>query len=169
LINSQTFSPDWTKIGHIKVEWEQKHGNRSSQEPGVVLYSFYVQLLPINFVSCLNWKFDQKLNFHLRLAWTRICKCQIRPKQGENVVLKSRERYYIISIYKYYEKTLFLVLIGKFDQKSNFHPQLVWGKPYKSRTWPKLEENVAFKSRGWYYLVFMYIYFLLAFFLFLIT
>jgi len=42
------------------------------------------------------------------------------------MVLKSRERYYIISIYKYYQLTLFLVLIGKFDQKSNFQPR--WTK-----------------------------------------
>jgi len=39
---------------------------------------------------------------------------------GENVIFKNHERYYIVSIYKYYQLTLFLVLIGKFDQKINF-------------------------------------------------
>jgi len=36
-------------------------------------------------------KFDQKSNFQLRLAWTRPYKSRIWPKQGENVVFKSRE------------------------------------------------------------------------------
>jgi len=38
------------------------------------------------------------------------------------VVIKGREWYYIVSMYKYYQLTLFLVLIGKFDQKLNFYP-----------------------------------------------
>ena len=41
---------------------------------------------------------------------------------GENIVLKRRELYYIVTVYKYYQLTLFLVLIGKFDQKPNFQP-----------------------------------------------
>jgi len=45
-----------------------------------------------------------------------------RAQRVENVVLKSRELYYVVSIYNYYQLTLFLVLIGKFDQKSNFIP-----------------------------------------------
>jgi len=53
-------------------------------------------------------------------------KSRVRPKQGENVIFKSREWYYIVSMYKYYYLTLFLVLNGKFDQKSNFHHQLAW-------------------------------------------
>jgi len=38
------------------------------------------------------------------------------------VIFKSEEWYYIVSMYKYYQVTLFLVLIQKFDQKSNFQP-----------------------------------------------
>ena len=41
---------------------------------------------------------------------------QIGHKRGENMVLKSCEWYYIDSIFKYYQLTLFLVLIRKFDQ-----------------------------------------------------
>jgi len=37
------------------------------------------------------------------------------------------------SMYKYYQLTLFLVLIGKFDQKLNFQPRLAWIRSYKSR------------------------------------
>jgi len=61
-----------------------KHG---SQEPGIVLHSFYVQLLLLNLVSFLIGKFDQKSNTHPRLAWTRPYMRRIRPKQEENVVL----------------------------------------------------------------------------------
>jgi len=39
------------------------------------------------------------------------------------MIFKNREWYYIVSIYKYYQLTLFLVLIGKFDQKSYFQPR----------------------------------------------
>jgi len=50
----------------------------------------------------------------------------IKAKQGPNMektwFLKSWNWYYIVSMYKYYKLTLFLVLIGKFDQKSNFSP-----------------------------------------------
>jgi len=38
------------------------------------------------------------------------------------MIFKSQEGYYIVSMYKYYQVTLFLVLIQKFDQKSNFQP-----------------------------------------------
>jgi len=38
------------------------------------------------------------------------------------MVIKGYEWYYIISMYKYYQLTLFLVLIGKFDQKQTFIP-----------------------------------------------
>jgi len=40
------------------------------------------------------------------------------------MVLKSREWYYIISMNKYYQLTLFLGLIRKFNQKSNFQTRL---------------------------------------------
>jgi len=34
-----------------------------------------------------------------------------------------------------------MVLIGMFDQKSNFRPQLAWSSPYKSRIGPKREKK----------------------------
>jgi len=82
------------------------------------MYKYY----QFNLFLVLTGKFDQKLNFHPRRAWNRPYKSQIRSKQGENFILKSREWYYIIFMYKY--KSFFLSLIGKFDQKSNFQPDL---------------------------------------------
>ena len=35
---------------------------------------------------------------------------------------------------------MFLILIEKFDQKSNFHPRLAWTRPYKSRMGPNREK-----------------------------
>jgi len=55
-------------------------------------------------------------NFHPRLAWTRPYKSQIGNKQGENVIFKSQEWYYIVSMYKYYQLNLFLLLIENFNQ-----------------------------------------------------
>jgi len=57
------------------------------------------------------------------MAWSRPYKSQIGPKPGEIFILKSREWYYIISMYKY-KLTFFLSLTGKFDQKLNFQPRL---------------------------------------------
>jgi len=51
-------------------------------------------------------------------------------KQGEKVVLKSREWYYIISMHKYYRLTYFLVLMGCLTKNQ---PWLAWTKPYKSQ------------------------------------
>jgi len=52
-------------------------------------------------------------------------------------------------MYKSYQLvvTFLLVLIEKFNQKSNFQSWLVWTKPYKSRIGPKQKENIIFKSR----------------------
>ena len=51
--------------------------------------------------------------------WLGLIKAE-GPKRGENVALKSQEYYYIVSNYNNVNQlTLFLVLIGKFDQKSN--------------------------------------------------
>jgi len=38
------------------------------------------------------------------------------------MIFKSREWYYIVFIYKYYQLNLFVVLTGKFGQKINFQP-----------------------------------------------
>jgi len=38
------------------------------------------------------------------------------------MIFKSREWYYIVYIYIYYQLNLFQILIGKFDQKPNFQP-----------------------------------------------
>ena len=53
-------------------------------------------------------------------------------------------------MHKYYQLTFFLVLIEKIDQKSNFQPQLVWIRPYKSQIGSKRGENVVFESRESY-------------------
>ena len=66
-------------------------GKISSQESGVVLYSFHVQILLIKLISNLNWKFDQNPNFQSRLPSTRPYKSRIGNKHGENMVLKRRE------------------------------------------------------------------------------
>ena len=83
------------------------------------MYKYY----QLNLFLVLIRKFDQKSNFHPRMAWSRPYKSQVGPKQGENFILKSREWYYIISMYKY-KLTFFLSLIRKFDQKSNSQPRL---------------------------------------------
>ena len=70
-------------------------------------------------------------------------------KRGENVVIKIR-LWYTLSMYKYYQLTFFLILIEKIDQKSNFQPQLVWTRPYKSQIGSKLGENMVFGSRESY-------------------
>jgi len=36
-------------------------------------------------------------------------------KMGEKYIFKNRDWYYIVSMYKYFQLTLFQVLIGKFD------------------------------------------------------
>ena len=41
---------------------------------------------------------------------------------GEKRDFHDLKLYYIVSMYKYYQLTFFLVLIGKFDQKSNSQP-----------------------------------------------
>jgi len=64
--------------------------------------------------------FCQSSNFQPRLAWSRLYKSQV----GKNMILKSRETYYIFSMYKYYQFTLFLVLIQKFNQIQTFTPDL---------------------------------------------
>ena len=38
------------------------------------------------------------------------------------MILKSRELYYLVSMYKYYQFTLFLVLIWKYDKIQTFTP-----------------------------------------------
>jgi len=38
------------------------------------------------------------------------------------MVVNSHELYYIVSMYKYYQLALLLVLIRKFDQKQTFSP-----------------------------------------------
>jgi len=38
------------------------------------------------------------------------------------MVVNSHELYYIVSMYKYYQLIILLVLIGKFDQSQTFSP-----------------------------------------------
>jgi len=51
---SQTFIPDWAELGHILVEEGPMGRKRGSQEPGMVIYSFYIQTQPIKHISSLN-------------------------------------------------------------------------------------------------------------------
>jgi len=50
---------------------------------------------------------------------------------------------------------LFSVLIGKFDQVSNFQPRLARTRSYKSRIGTKREKNIVFKGCEWYYIVYI--------------
>jgi len=72
------------------------------QEPGVVLDSFYIKLLLFILVSNFIRKFDQKLNFQRKFARSRLHKQRIGHKQRENLVAKSNEWYYLVSLYNYY-------------------------------------------------------------------
>ena len=67
-------------------------------------------------------KFDQNSNIHPWLAWAKPYKSWIRPKQGENMVVNCYELYYIVSMYKYYQLSLLLILIEKFDENQTFIP-----------------------------------------------
>jgi len=61
------------------------------------------------------------------------------------MILKSREWYYIVSIYKYYQLTLFLVLFGSLTKSQIF--SLDWFKlGFRRDEWAKWGENVIFKS-----------------------
>ena len=62
------------------------------------------------------------------------------------MVVNSHELDYIVSMHKYYQLILLLVLIGKFDQSQTFSPDWPELGPYKSRIGPKLGENMLFKS-----------------------
>jgi len=55
---------------------------------GVVLRSFYEQILLINLFLVLIGKFDQNPYFQPQLAKTRPYKSWIGPKEGEKVVFK---------------------------------------------------------------------------------
>ena len=65
-------------------------------------------------------KFDQKSNFHPDWLEVGYIRAKYGPNGEKNMVLKSQEWYYIVSMYKYYQLILFRVFIKKFDQKSNF-------------------------------------------------
>ena len=75
-----------------------------------------------------------------------------RAQTGKNVVLKSRDRYDIVSIYKYYQLTLFLVLIGSVTKSQTFGPD--WPKPGLNRA--QTGKNVVLKSRDLYDIVSTY-------------
>jgi len=71
------------------------------------MYSYFQLTLFLVLIE----KFDQNLNIHPSLARAKLYKSRIRPKQGENMVVNRNELYYIVSMYKYYQLTLVLVLI----------------------------------------------------------
>jgi len=76
------------------------------------MYSYF----QLTLFRVLIEKFDQNSNIHPWLAWAKPYKSRIRPKQKENMVVNSHE------LYKYYQLTLLLVLIEKFDQSQTFSP-----------------------------------------------
>ena len=53
---SPTFSPDWPELGLIRAKKAQSGRKCDFQELGVLLHSFYVQLLLIKLISSLNWE-----------------------------------------------------------------------------------------------------------------
>jgi len=61
-------------------------------------------------------------------------------------------------MYNDYKLNLFLFLICKFDQKSNFQP-IALIRPYKSQKGTKWEKNMVLKGCEWYYIVSMYNYY----------
>ena len=82
------------------------------------MYSYFQLTLFLVLVE----KFDQISKFHPWLTWAKQFKSQIWPRQEENIVVNSHELYFIVSMYKYYQLILLLVLIGKFDQSQIFIP-----------------------------------------------
>jgi len=53
-IKKSNFQCDWPAPSLIKAEQGINMGKRGFQEPSVVLYSFYIQILPINIISSHN-------------------------------------------------------------------------------------------------------------------
>ena len=51
-----------------------------------------------------------------------VIKIRLGPKQIQNMVLNSWKWYYIVYMYKYYQLTIFLILIWNFDQSQTFSP-----------------------------------------------
>ena len=125
LTKTQTFRPDWLEPGLIRAEYGPNDKKTQFQEPWVVLHCFFVQLQMLTLFLVLTEKFDQKSNFlSLFFLELGLIRAEKGLKRGESMIFKSREWYYIVSMYNYYWLTLFLVLIKEFDQKSNFQPRL---------------------------------------------
>ena len=91
-------------------------------------------------------KFDQKSDFQTQLARTKPYKSRMGSKLGENIVFQKTGAVLHSFYVNYYWLNLFLVLIRKFDQKSNFQPWLAWTGAYNSRIGNKRGENIVFKS-----------------------
>ena len=85
-------------------------------------------------------------NFHPHLAWTRPYKSQIGNKQGENVIFKSQEWYYIVSMHKYYQLSLFLIL-ESFTKSQIFSPDWPKLSLIRSKLRKKHRENMILKRR----------------------
>jgi len=56
------------------------------------------------------------------LAETKLDKSRKGPKRGENIFFMGREWYYVVSMYKLYQLTLFLVFIDKLTRSQTFSP-----------------------------------------------
>jgi len=53
----------------------------------------------IKLVPYLSWDVWPKVKPSAPIVWTRRCKNRIRPKWEENMVFKSWQWYYIVSVY----------------------------------------------------------------------
>ena len=115
----------------------------------VSIYKYY----QVTLFLVLIQKFDRKSNFQPDWPELGLIRFDQYPDR-EKFFLKRREWWYVVSMYKHFELTLYLIQIRKFDQKSNFQPRFGQNLAlYKSRIGPKLGENVIFKSQEQYCIV----------------
>ena len=121
-----------------KEQTWRKHG---SQELGVVLYSFYIQLSPINFISSINLEVWQKSNFKPWLAWTRPYKSWVGSNGEKHGTQEPR-----LVLHSFHEQLVQINLVSSPNWK-------VWPKvkrsfpigqtrPYKIQIWPKRGEKM---------------------------
>jgi len=95
----------------------------------------YVQILSFNLISSINWEVWHKVKI-FSPDWSELGLIGdewIRPKWGESMIFKNQKCYYIVLCINTTKLSLFLALIGEFNQKSNFQPRLTWIRPYKSQ------------------------------------
>jgi len=85
------FSPDWPELYLIWVELGPNWWKIWFRELRVVLRSFYVQLLLIIPVSCVNWDFYQKSNFNPDWTELGLIRYEKGSNREKNMIIQSRE------------------------------------------------------------------------------